>query len=124
MFATVLLSAAAAAKCPNAIIDVATHAVPDAALRSCVREHADGLDRFEVKLERADHAVVAVSVATDGNVMAIEEPITLDQLPPPVARAFAARYPKVKPATIMRDTVTGKGLFFELAFDAGGKRHA
>ena len=55
MFATVLLSAAAAAKCPNAIIDVAIHAVPDTALRSCAREHADGDDRFEVKLERIDH---------------------------------------------------------------------
>ncbi len=120
-----LAPAVAAAKpaCPSGITAAATQAVPDATVLACSPEHEDGIDKFEVKLARkATKSLVEVDVAVDGNVMAIEERITLDQLPGVVTKAFAAKYPKAKLLRAERETVTGKGMFFEVAFDAAGKQ--
>ncbi len=111
-----LAPSVASAECPPVITTAAAKAVPDASVVSCKPEREDGLDKFEVKLARKDRSVVEVDVAQDASVMAIEERITVDKLPAVVAKAFAAKYPKGKPTTAERQTVTGKGLFFEIAF--------
>lgn len=111
-----LVPSIAAADCPPAITTAATKAVPDTSIVSCKPEREDGLDKFEVKLARKDRSVVEVDIAKDASVIAIEERIAVDQLPAAVAKAFAAKYPKVKPVTAERETVTGKGMFFEIGF--------
>jgi len=114
-------STAAAASCPPAITTAATKAVPETTVTSCHPEREDGVDKFEVKLARKDKSIVEVDVAQDASILSIEEKIALDKLPAAVTKAFAAKYPKAKPTKAERATITGKGVFFEIGFDASGK---
>jgi hypothetical protein len=109
------------APCPISITAAATKAVANTTVTSCTPEREDGIDKFEVKLARADNSTVDVDVSTDGKILAIEEPIPLDQLPAPVTNAFATRYPRTKPTAASRELVTDKGTFYELTFTAAGK---
>lgn len=113
-------STAAAANCPPSITAAATKAVPETTVTSCHPELEDGINKYEVKLARKDKSVVEVDVAQDASIISIEEPIALDKLPGAVTKAFAAKYPKVKPTKAERATITGKGTFFEIGFHANG----
>lgn len=109
--------------CPASITAAATNAVANTTVASCRPEREDGIAKFEVKLTRHDKSIVEVDVATDGKILAIEEPIAIDQLPPAVAKAFATRYPNAKPAAAHKEVVTDKGTFYELTFPRSGKTH-
>jgi hypothetical protein len=105
-----------AAACPDAIRAAVAKAFPEGAITSCKAEREDGVDQFEAKVSQKDKTRVEIDVATDGTITQVEEKIAVDQVPAPVMKAFAVKYPKAKATRAEKQTRTGHGVFFELAF--------
>ena len=113
--------AAPTAGCPPAVIISASRAFPGAKITACKAAKEAGSEQFEVKLTRKVGGAIQVDFASNGNVLQIEEPIAINKLPDAVAKAFKAKYPKVRANRAEKQTITDKGVFFEIAFKADGK---
>jgi hypothetical protein len=109
------------AGCPPAVIISASRAFPGATMTACKAAKEAGSDQFEVKLTRKVGAAIEVDFASNGNVLQIEEQIAINKLPDAVAKAFKAKYPKAKAIRAEKQTITDKGVFFEIAFKVDGK---
>jgi hypothetical protein len=109
--------------CPAAVKATTDKAFPGNTGATCKAEREDGKDIIEVKLTRKEGGQVELDVAPDGALLQIEEVVAVAELPAPVTKAFTAKYPKAKPERAEKQTITGKGVFFELAFttDKGRK---
>jgi uncharacterized protein YuzE len=109
------------AGCPPAVIMSASRAFPGAKITACKAAKEAGSDQFEVKLTRKVGGAIEVDFASNGNVLQIEETIAINKLPDAVAKAFKAKYPKAKANRAGKQTITDKGVFFEIAFKLDGK---
>jgi hypothetical protein len=106
---------APARACPNPVKRAIEKAFPKTSIAACrAVERA-----YEVKL--AGRAI-EVDVTPDGQNLLIEEKIPVDQVPPVVMSAFAARYPNAKVVGAERQTAPKGGLTYELAFAVGSRR--
>jgi hypothetical protein len=126
MILVLLLSAAPAyaeapSGCPAAVTTAVMKAFPNATIGACKAEHEHGKDLFEVKLTKSSGEKVEVDIAPDGTLLQVEEKITVDALPAPVKKAFAARYPKAK-ATNAEKQTAGKDVRYEIAFSIDNGR--
>lgn len=109
------------ADCPRPVVDAIAKAFPGGTLGRCIAEKEHGRDQFEARLVRSDGVRVEVDLAPDGAILQIEEPIAVDKLPPAVAKAFAAKYPKAK-ATGAEKQTARKVVTYEIQFAVGGAR--
>jgi Putative beta-lactamase-inhibitor-like, PepSY-like len=107
----------AVADCPTAATDAAKRKFPDATMTKCVAEGS----KFEVKLEKKDHARVEVEVTATGEILAIEEVVPVSALPQAVSKAFATKYPKSTTQKVEKIT-TPKGTSYEIEFTTANKR--
>ena len=116
--ATVLILAAsstvAAADCPSAVTDAVKKAFPDASVTKCVAEGKG----FEVKLARKG-AKLEVDVSAAGEILMVEEPITIAELPAAVTKAMAAKYPKARASKAEKQTAR-KEISYEVDFVIDG----
>jgi hypothetical protein len=116
------LASAAPPPCPAAVTTAIEKKFPKSTVQVCKAEREDGHDQFEVVLTKADRSKVEVDVSPAGAILQTEEVVALDQVPAPVMKAFAAKYPKATPTRAEKQTpATGKPSY-ELAFQADGKR--
>jgi hypothetical protein len=109
------------AGCPVAVITSASRAFPGAKLIACKAAKDAWSDRFEVKLARKVGGAIEVDFASNGNVLQIQETTAITKLPDAVAKAFKAKYPRAKANHAEKQTITDKGVFFEIAFKVDGK---
>jgi hypothetical protein len=111
--------------CPQPVTDAISRRLPGSTIAACKAAHDHGHDLFEVKVTKADHATLEIDVAPDGAILQIEEPVTLDQIPAAVMKAFAAKYPKAKVTGAEKQTPTEGAVCYELAFaTAHGRKEA
>ncbi|MBX3159668.1 MAG: PepSY-like domain-containing protein [Deltaproteobacteria bacterium] len=103
--------------CPNRVVEAAKKAVPDAALAKCVAKKSGA--GFEAVLRRKDKSLVEVVISAKGELEEMEEVVPISAIPPAVAKAFAARYPKATIAKAEKITKADKRVEFELAFKLG-----
>ncbi|MFT3692038.1 MAG: hypothetical protein QM831_02775 [Kofleriaceae bacterium] len=111
------LAHVAAAACPTAVSAAIEKRFPKSTVQTCKPEH----DQFEVKLTKADGGKVEADVTNAGDITQVEEPIAVDQVPKSVMTAFAAKYPKAKPAKAEKQTPAKGKVSYEIAFDLDGK---
>jgi hypothetical protein len=109
------------AGCPPAVITSASRAFPGAKIVACKAAKEAGSDQLEVKLTRKVGGAIEVDFASNGNVLQIAEAIALTKLPDAVAKALKAKYPKAKANRAEKQTITDRGVFFEIAFKVDGK---
>jgi hypothetical protein len=116
--------AAATAACPAAVKEAALKAYPAAKVTACKEEKYQGKVQYEVKLETKEGKRLELDVSPEGAILLTEEPAALDSVPKAVTAAFAAKYPKMKVASALKQTKPDGTLTYELAWkDAKGKRH-
>ncbi|MEO6029132.1 MAG: PepSY-like domain-containing protein [Candidatus Binatia bacterium] len=115
-----LTSAARADTCPATVINAVKRAFPDGTITTCAAHLEKGQKQFEAKVSRGK-AKVEIDVSPTGEILVIEEPIAVADLPASVAKAFAARYPKAK-TTRAEKMTKGTELSFEIAFQFDGRR--
>jgi hypothetical protein len=124
LFLTLCLSAATslagpADSCPDAVKTSIARAFAKSSITKCKAERENGRDQFEVVVAKDGGAVAEVDVLPDGTILQVEEKIAVEQLPKAVAKAFAAKYPKAKPAAAEKQTPTKGAPTYEIKF--GGK---
>ena len=112
----------AAAGCPTAVTSAVLRAFPKSSISTCKAEHEHGAEQFSVNVVKADGAKAEVDVAADGKVLQVEEKIAIGQVPAPVRKAFAAKYPKAKVAAAEKQTPAQGSPRYELAFTVDGGR--
>ncbi len=115
-----LTSVASAETCPAAVTAAVKKAFPDGTITKCAAHVEKGQKHFEAKVSRGK-ATLEIDVSPKGEILLIEEPIAVADLPAAVTRALAARYPKVK-ATRAEKMTKGAELSFEIAFQSEGRR--
>ncbi len=115
-----LTSVALAEPCPAAVTEAVKKAFPDGAITKCAAHLEKGQKQFEAKVTRGK-ARLEIDLSPTGDILLIEEPIALADLPSLVAKAFATRYPKAK-ATKAEKMTKGTEATFEIAFQLGGRR--
>jgi hypothetical protein len=103
--------------CPSVVIASVDKAFPGSKITACKPEK----DQFEVKLTKKAGGAIEVDIASDGKLLQIEEPVAVDKVPDVVTKAFTAKYPKANVKRAEKQTITDKGVFFELAFEVEGK---
>jgi hypothetical protein len=108
--------AAAPGTCPNAVMGSIATAFPGATVTTCTAEQ----HQFEVGVDQGGEKVT-VDVAPDGTIVQTEIVIAPDQVPATVIRAFASRYPGVKPTRVEKQVRAGKAVYYELAFPPASK---
>lgn len=83
---------------PAAALQAAQAARPDASFSSVAMETEDGVVTYEFSGAGSDGTAVEVDVDADGNVLEIETPIALEDLPQPVKDALALQMPDFSPS--------------------------
>jgi hypothetical protein len=117
-----LPASSGAAACPPAVTDAVLKAHPGATVGSCEREEEKGKTQFEVRLSAKDGKRVEVDVTPEGKILATEETVPLADLPPAVAKAFAAKYGSEAPSRAVMETSAEGRVTYELRFAANGKK--
>jgi Putative beta-lactamase-inhibitor-like, PepSY-like len=80
---------------PAAVKKAIKKKFPKAEIEKATKEVEDGKTTYEVLLEIDDHPV-DVAFKADGTILEIEREISFTELPAPVKKALAARYPEAK----------------------------
>ena len=105
--------ATAAPVCPTPVTDAARKAFPDAKLTRCVPEGAI----FEVVMQNKDRSVVELDISATGQIEQVEEVVA--SVPPPVSKAFTARYPRASMLKAEKQTKADNSVTYEIAFKSG-----
>jgi len=112
--ALAILTTPVFADCPPAVATAIKKAFPKDTIARCKIDE----DHFEVSFTRKG---IAVDVSPAGAILQVEETIAIKDLPAPVAKAFATKYPKAKPASAEKMT-RGALVLYEVAF-VSDRRH-
>ena len=114
-------------KVPKAVMKAFKAKFPKAEIKAAIKEEEDGETVFEIESTLKGKTLDAVLTA-EGEFVAIEREIDEDDLPPKVAKALAAKFPRAEIAKIEAVTKGKKGkpiyeiaLKVEIVLDAKGK---
>ena len=114
-------------KVPKAVMKAFKARFPKAQIKAAIKEEEDGETVYEIESTLKDMTVDAVLTA-EGEFVEVEQEIEEDDLPAPVAKALAAKYPGAKIAKIEAVTKGKRGkpvyeiaLEAEVVFNAKGK---
>jgi hypothetical protein len=114
---------AAHAACPKAVTATAEKAYASAKIEACKEEKEHDKVQYEVKLTTAAGERVELDIAADGTLLQTETAVELSVVPRPVLDAFHAKYPKATAKRAEKQVKGDGAVFYELAWQAGGKRH-
>jgi hypothetical protein len=115
---------------PAAIMTAFAKAYPKATIKNCTREIEDGNTTYEVA-SREDNVGRDVLYNAEGNVIVVEETVSMSDVPKPVQRAFNKKFSKAEiilAEKLMRGSsvsyefeIKVKGKIREIVFDSAGK---
>jgi hypothetical protein len=112
----------ASPRCPSVVTEAAAKAVPGGKIIACKAEREHDKQQFEIKLD-SDGKRIELDISPEGAVLQTEERVELAMVPAPVMTALAAKYPGSKAERAEKQTKTGSGVSYEIAFVDQGKRH-
>lgn len=104
----------ATASVPPAVMSAVRARFPNASVNEAARESADGKTFFEVSLTDGSRKI-DVTASPEGQLVAIEGALIASDLPAPVTRALAAKYPGAT-YQIIEDVITSEGGAERLAY--------
>jgi len=110
--------------CPPAVTDAAQKAYPSSKVTACKQEKDKGKIQYEVKLETKEAKKLELDISPEGSILLTEEVIAVSSTPQAVLKAFAAKYPQAKAASVDKQTHPDGTVTYEVAWkDAKGKHH-
>ena len=113
---------ARAAGCPEAVTAAALAAHPGAKLTECEREQEHGTTLYEVELRLPSGRTIDCEVSPDGASVLTEEPVAWSDVPPDVAKAFAAAHGTAAPKSVTKQTSSDGRVAYEIEFKENGHK--
>lgn len=112
----------AAAECPAAVTAAVRKAHAGATIASCKQEQETGRTRFKVKLAATSGKGMELDVTPGGTIVLTEQDFAVNDLPPAVMTAFAARFGAAKPTRATMQTAADGKITYRLAFVDGERK--